>query len=147
MLGIWYSVDGKGCEHWHEHIDRPDGTGFWAAISRCGMSSALPSLLKDKFNWRRENPKAPRIEGRRCRSCERWKVADKKWIEKQEEEKRGTKTKVVVTFNFNTQERKALAAHRGKATLLEQADLRQWVEMTIRTALDDIIYEVAKRDD
>lgn len=147
MKGIWYSSNGKGCEHWFAYTVRANGEG-WEAISRCGNATALPSLLKSKFDWRKAHPEAPCIEGRHCRTCERGKIVDKNWVKTQEEEKReGVKMKVTVTFNFDTQERKALAVHRGKETLLEPADLRQWVEMTIRAALDDIIYEVAKRND
>lgn len=76
MKGIWYSSNGKGCEHWHEYILKTDGTGFWAGISRCGNATALPSLIKDKFNWHAAHPEAPYIEGRYCRSCLRQKKKD-----------------------------------------------------------------------
>jgi hypothetical protein len=75
MKGIWYSSNGWGCEHWFLYTERANGAG-WEAISRCGMASALPSLLKDKFEWREAHLHAPRIEGRLCNTCLKLKKRD-----------------------------------------------------------------------
>jgi hypothetical protein len=145
--GVWYEVNGKGCAHWHEFVERPDGYGFWAALSRCGMQHAVPSLVEDKYNWHSTHPDSPDIRGRECRSCLRWRHSDKKWLEAQEEKKpKENIMRVSVTFSFDEQEQRALALHRGKEEL-EPLDLRKWVKSAVRGKLEDIIYEVAKRED
>jgi len=77
MKGRWYGLRGDRPAHWHEYVDRPDGTGFWAALSRCGMQKVVPSVLADIDAWHGRYPDAPEMDGRwRCRPCERNRALD-----------------------------------------------------------------------
>jgi hypothetical protein len=70
MIGVWYSVRGDRPAHWHERITRSDGTILWAALSRCGISKVVPSMLADKWARLDRDPESPDFDGQwRCAKC------------------------------------------------------------------------------
>jgi hypothetical protein len=77
MIGIWYTLRGNTPAHWHEHVQRPDGTAFWAAISRCGMHRVVPSVLADIEAWRAQHPDAPDFAAQwSCATCRKLRTQD-----------------------------------------------------------------------
>lgn len=78
MTGVWYSVRGDRPAHWHERITRADGTILWAALSRCGISKVVPSMLADKWARLTRDPDAPDFDGQwKCANCWRGKARNK----------------------------------------------------------------------
>jgi hypothetical protein len=78
VKGTWHSIRGDRPAHWHEHVQREDGTTFWAALSRCGMQRVVPSVLSDIVAWHAQYPDAPWMDGAwRCRLCVMKRAVDR----------------------------------------------------------------------
>ena len=68
MRGLWAAK--YGVWHWHERIDKPDGTWFIAQISRCGIGKRSAQELSETRVQDLKYPDRPRIGGY-CVRCSR----------------------------------------------------------------------------